>query len=132
MLIGGAGDDVYIFGRNDGIDTVIENDSTIGNNDVVRFLSDISASQIWFQHVDNNLEVSIIGTSDKLVINNWYLGTAYRIERFRTTDGLTLLDSQVDDLIDAMNAFTLPDIGQTELPVDYAAVLDPVIASLWA
>lgn len=111
---------------------MIENDSTIGNNDVVRFLSDISASQIWFQHVDNNLEVSIIGTADKLIINGWYLGTANHIERFRTTDGLTLLDSQVDDLIDAMNAFTLPDIGQTELPVDYAAVLDPVIASLWA
>ncbi|MCC6922850.1 MAG: hypothetical protein IT525_07250 [Nitrosomonas sp.] len=91
----------------------------------------MSASQIWFQHVGNNLEVSVIGTSDKLVINDWYSGTAYRIKRFRTTDGFTLFDSQIDDLVDAMAVFALPDIGQTELPVDYAAVLDPLIASLW-
>lgn len=131
MLFGGLGNDVYVFGREYGIDTVVENDSTTGNNDVVRFLSDINANQIWFQHVGNNLEVSIIGTADKLIINNWYLGTANHIERFRTADGLELFDNQVEELVSAMSGFAMPDIGQTELPADYAATLDPVIASLW-
>ncbi len=131
ILIGGAGNDVYILGRDYGTDTVIENDATTGNNDVVRFLPGISANQIWFQQVGDNLEVSIIGTSDKLVISNWYLGLANRIERFRTSDGLLLQDNQVEDLVDVMSGFAVPDIGQTILPDDYAAVLDPVITSLW-
>ena len=34
----------------------------------------IFANQIWLRKVSNNLEVSIIGTSDKMTISNWYLG----------------------------------------------------------
>ncbi|SER25795.1 Ca2+-binding protein, RTX toxin-related [Nitrosomonas sp. Nm51] len=130
-LLGGPGNDVYVFGRGYGTDTVIENDSAAGNNDVVRFLPDVSTSQVWFQQAGNNLEVSIIGTGDKLVINNWYLGPAYQIERFRTSDGLKLQNDRVEDLVDAMSGFAIPDIGQTELSSDYAVILDPVITSLW-
>lgn len=131
-LVGGSGNDVYILGRDYGVDTLIEDDSTIGNVDTVRFLSDISADQIWFQHIGNNLKVSIIGTADKLVLNDWYLGSANHVERFKTSDGLTLLDSQVDDLVVAMAGFAPPpDAGQISLPADYAVVLDPLIASLW-
>jgi len=130
-LIGGSGNDVYILGRDYGTDTVIENDSATGNNDIVRFLSGISVNQIWFRHVGNNLEASIIGTTDKLIISDWHLDSANHIERFKTSDGLTLQDDQIDNLVNAMSGFAVPDIGQTELPADYAAVLDPVIASLW-
>ncbi|MBX3629904.1 MAG: putative Ig domain-containing protein [Nitrosomonas sp.] len=130
-LIGGTGNDVYILGRDYGVDTVIENDVTTGNTDTVRFLPGISASQIWFQQAGDNLEVSIIGTHDKLVINNWYLGSAYRIERFRTSDGLMLQNDQVENLVSVMSGFTVPDIGQTALSDGYAAILDPVIANLW-
>lgn len=130
-LIGGSGNDIYILGREYGVDTLIENDSTIGNIDTVRFLSGISVDQIWFQHVGNNLEASIIGTTDKIVINDWYLGSANHVERFKTSDGLTLHDNQVNDLVNAMANFDLPDIGEITLPADYASTLDPVITSLW-
>ncbi|MBX3640671.1 MAG: hypothetical protein KF888_09235 [Nitrosomonas sp.] len=130
-LIGGTGNDVYILGRDYGVDTVIENDVTAGNTDTVRFLPGISANQIWFQQAGDNLEVSIIGTHDKLVINDWYLGSAYRIERFRTSDGLMLQDDQVENLVSVMSGFAVPDIGQMTLPDGYAAILDPVIANMW-
>lgn len=131
MLVGGTGNDTYMLGRGYKKDGVVENDSTAGNIDIVQFLSDISADQIWFQHVDNNLEVSVIGTADKLVIKDWYLGSAYHIEQFKTADGLTLLDSRVENLVTAMAAFLPPDIGQTTLPPAYEPALDPVITAFW-
>jgi hypothetical protein len=67
-----------------------------------------------------------------VVINDWYLGPAHHIERFRTSDGLTLRDQQVDDLVNAMADFAPPDIGETILPLDYAPILGSVIASHWA
>ena len=131
MLVGGTGNDTYMLGRGYKKDSVVENDSTAGNIDIVQFLSGISADQIWFQHVGNNLEASIIGTADKLVIQDWYLGSAYHIEQFKTADGLTLLDSRVENLVTAMAAFSPPGAGQTTLPLAYEPTLDPVITAFW-
>lgn len=130
-LTGDKGNDTYVIGRGSNTDTVIDIDATNNNLDTAQFLTGITANQIWFQHVGNNLEVSIIGTNDKLIINNWYLGAANHIEEFKTDNGLTLQDSQVENLVNAMSGFVVPDIGQTELPADYATTLDPIIASLW-
>ncbi|MBS4050310.1 MAG: hypothetical protein KGZ69_03840, partial [Methylomonas sp.] len=125
ILIGGQGSDTYVLGRGYGTDTVIENDAVAGNVDVGQFLSDISADQIWFQHIGNDLEASIIGTDDRLIVRDWYSGSAYRVEQFKTTDGLTLLDSQVENLVNAMAAFAPPAAGQTSLPPDYQTQLAP-------
>jgi Ca2+-binding RTX toxin-like protein len=81
--------------------------------------------------VPNNLDVSIIGTSDKFTLTNWYLGNQYHVEQFKTSDGKTLLDSQVQSLVDAMAGFAPPAAGQTTLSASYAASLNPVIAANW-
>ncbi|WP_426994723.1 calcium-binding protein [Methylomonas sp. CM2] len=131
-LTGGTGNDTYVLGRGYGADTVVENDATVGNTDVAQFLTGVSADQLWFVHAGNNLEVSIIGTSDKLVVQNWYSGSANHVEQFKTTDGnLTLLDSQVESLVSAMAAFAPPSSGQTTLPTNYQTALAPVIAANW-
>lgn len=131
-LIGGSGSDTYIFGRNFGTDKLIENDAAPGRVDIVRFLPGISADQIWFQRVGDDLQASIIGTTDRVVIDDWYVGTANRIERFRTSDGLTLRDHQVDELVNAMAIYPLPNLHETSLPPDYASILSSVISSHWA
>ena len=131
-LTGGTGNDTYILDRGYGTDTVIENDATAGNTDVAQFLSGVAADQIWFKKATNNLEVSIIGTSDKLVIKDWYLGNAYHVEQFKTTDGAkTLTDSNVQNLVNAMASFAPPAAGQTTLPTNYQTSLAPVIAANW-
>jgi hypothetical protein len=130
-LIGGTGSDTYVLGRGYGADLLQENDATPGNADVLTFLSGIGADQIWFHHVGNDLQVSIIGTSDKATLQNWYLGSQYHIEEFKTSDGKTLLDSKVQDLVNAMAAFTPPAAGQTSLPASYQATLLPIIAADW-
>ena len=130
-LAGGVGNDNYWLARGYGNDTIQENDATAGNADQARFDTGIAADQLWFRHVGNNLEVSIIGTADKFTLQNWYSGSAYHVEQFRTTDNRLLLDSQVENLVQAMAAFSPPASGQTTLPQNYQDALSPVIAANW-
>ena len=130
-LVGGTGSDTYVLGRGHGSEAAQENDATAGNTDVLQFLGGIASDQIWLRQVANNLEVSIIGSSDKATIANWYLGSQYHVEQFKTSDGKTLLDSKVQELVNAMAAFTPPAMGQTTLPANYQASLLPVIAANW-
>jgi Ca2+-binding RTX toxin-like protein len=83
-LAGGTGNDTYLFGRGYGSETIQENDASSGNTDAAQFLAGIAADQLWFRHVASALEVSIIGTSDKLTVSNWYSGAAYHVEQFKT------------------------------------------------
>jgi Ca2+-binding RTX toxin-like protein len=130
-LAGGTGNDTYKLGRGYGADTITENDTTAGNTDVARFEAGITKDQLWFVKTGNHLDVSIIGTSDKLTLTNWYLGSQYHVEQFKTSDGKTLLDSQVQNLVSAMAGFAPPAAGQTTLSASYAASLSPVMAANW-
>jgi len=127
----GQGNDTYRFGRGDGQDTVWDVDGTAGNLDNLSFLSDVSIEQLWFRQVGSALEVSIIGTDDRVQIANWYAGASYHVERFKTADGQTLLDSNVQNLVNAMAAFAPPSMGQTTLPTNYQSTLQPTIAANW-
>ena len=130
-LIGGLGNDCYIFGRGCGSDTVQENDTTLGNRDITLFSTGIATNQIWMRHVGDDLEVSIIGTSDKLTFDDWYLGSQYHAEQFKTADNRILADTQVENLVQAMAAFSPPASGQTTLPLNYQSALSPIIAANW-
>lgn len=130
-LTGAAGNDTYVMGRGSAADTIVDTDSTAGNTDVVSFLSGVATDQLWFRHVGNNLEVSIIGTSDRATINNWYSGNNNHIEQFKIADGKLLLDSQVENLVSAMAAFAPPSAGQTTLPQNYQDQLSATIAANW-
>lgn len=128
---GGRGNDTYLFARTGGQDTLYDYDTTTGNTDVLAFGADIAADQLWFQRNGNNLDISIIGTTDKITVSNWYVSNAYHVEQLKTTDGLTLLDSQVNALVSAMAAFAPPSSGQTTLPQGYRDALSSVIAANW-
>jgi Ca2+-binding RTX toxin-like protein len=130
-LTGGTGNDTYLFTPGTGSDTLSDYDTTSGNTDLLSFGPGITAEQLWFRQVGTNLEVSLIGTTDKATISNWYSGSDYHLEQFKTSDGKTLLDSQVQALVSAMAAFAPPAAGQTGLPADYQAALAPVIAANW-
>jgi hypothetical protein len=53
------------------------------------------------------------------------------VEQFKTSDGKTLLDSQVQNLVSAMAAFAPPSAGTVNLSAAYASQLAPVIAANW-
>lgn len=132
-LTGGIGNDTYVMARGYGLDTIVENDSAAGQLDVAHFLSGISYDQLWFARPSgsNNLEISIIGTSDKLVVKDWYLGIQYRVEEFRTADGGRVLTaSNMQTLATEMAKLAKPTT--TNLSASYRTQLDPVFASTWS
>ncbi|MGK5030078.1 calcium-binding protein [Janthinobacterium sp. MDT1-19] len=129
-LAGIMGNDTYLFARGDGAD-IIDEGVEAGSHDVVSFLAGVSAEQLWFRQVGANLEVSTIGTTDKITVNNWYTDTPVRIEQFRMADGRILLGSDVQNLVQAMAGLTPPPVGQLTLPAGTAATLAPVLAQNW-
>jgi len=130
VLQGGLGNDLYLFDRGGGGDAWMENDATAGNLDIARFGAAIDFDQLWFSKGGNHLEAQVIGTTDKVVIQNWYSGDASHIERFEA-GGKALLDSRVDALVQAMAAFAPPAAGQSTLPDTYRQALAPVLAANW-
>lgn len=130
-LEGGLGGDLYLFGRGDGFDTLVENDATANTLDVLRFGSEIGADQLWLRREGNHLDVSVIGTADRVRITNWYVGAQHQVEVLELADGRRLLSQQVDSLVQAMSAFSPPAAGQTTLPANYRGSLETVLAANW-
>ncbi|TAN47210.1 MAG: hypothetical protein EPN26_14220, partial [Rhodospirillales bacterium] len=128
-LIGGSDTNTYLFDRGDGSDTVRNNDHR--GDDKLVLGGGIDTNQLWFARNSSDLVVSVIGTGDKVVIDDWYHGREHRIASIETSDGQVLLDTQVDNLVSAMAAFAPPGMGQTTLPQNYQDQLAPVIAANW-
>jgi Ca2+-binding RTX toxin-like protein len=130
-LDGGEGSDTYLFGIASGHDLITNNDSSLGSVDTLLFSDGISLEQLWFRKVGSSLQVSVIGTDDKAMVSNWYSGSNYHLDQFKTANGRTLLDGQVQSLVDAMASFGVPPGGEANLTADQRAQLDVVIAANW-
>jgi len=131
-LLGEGGNDLYCFGRGDGHDLVSQGGATNADQDKLQFASDVASDQLWFLRRDNDLEISIIGTSDKVTLDGWYLDDQHHLKGIEAGDGRLLFDAQVAQLVDAMAAFAPPAPGQMQLSDDYRAALAPVLAANWS
>ncbi|MEJ2685786.1 MAG: calcium-binding protein [Gammaproteobacteria bacterium] len=133
QLTGGVGNDTYVFARGDGRDTVRDMavDAGASSTDRVRFGDGIAADQLWFERQDVNLEVSVLGSSDAITVQDWYAGSDHRVDAFVTAGGASLLAGQVQQLVTAMAAFAPPASGEMNLPPAYQTELQPVIAAAW-
>ena len=67
-----AGNDTYIFGKGYEVDTILDIDTTEGNLDVVNMKEDVLPSEVTVKRNRNGLELSIEGTTDKLIIKNYF------------------------------------------------------------
>lgn len=130
-LYGGEGDDTYIFARNDNQDTLIEKDATLDNHDVLSFLHDINHDQLWFSQDNDDLRINIIGTSDQVTIEDGYDGQAQQLEEIQASDGFSLANNQVDQLVSAMASFNIPDAGELTLSSDLQEQLAPILVASW-
>jgi Ca2+-binding RTX toxin-like protein len=132
LLAGGVGNDTYRFDWGYGQDTVQENDSTPGNTDTVLFAAAIDPLDLVLSQQGNDLRILLHGSSDQLTIQGWYSGTAAQAEILRAGTGEQLLNAQVDQLIQAMAAFS----AQTGLTWDQAIDQRPedvetILAASW-
>ena len=102
-LNGGAGNDTYIFNAGYGQDVISDNDATVGNTDTV--LLGVNPIDVVFARTSSNLDITLHNSTDKLTVQSWYSGSKYQVEVITAADGRTLLNSQVDQLVQAMSVF---------------------------
>jgi len=127
-----SGNDTYQFTRGWGNDVIVENDldndPSSGNIDTVSFGSGITSLDLMFERNLDDLRVTQIGSTDTIDIQDWYLGSGFQTEIFRDSEGNTLMNTQVDQLIQAMASFSA-DIGLNwsdaaqQRPEDVEAIL---------
>ncbi len=99
LLEGGAGSDTYVFNRGDGRDRVRELVADAASKDVVLFGADISPDELWFRRVAEDLEVSILSSTDSLLFEGWFASKPARVELFQMGDGKQLSGIQLDSLM---------------------------------
>ena len=110
-LNGGGGNDTYVYNLGDGFDIISE----VGGNDKIVFGEGISQSNLSFERIGNNLKISINGDEIKgIQINNQFSSETYRVETIEFHDGSTLDISNADQLIQAMNSFSLSNSASTD------------------
>lgn len=95
--------DTYRWGLGMGTDTITDSGGTL---DHVDLFAGITKGQLKFVKNLSNLELSLAGQNDKLVIKNWYTSSASQIEEFRLSDGSKVLASEVQGLLSAMAQFS--------------------------
>ncbi|TKB72427.1 MAG: hypothetical protein E8D46_13855, partial [Nitrospira sp.] len=130
VLNGGIGDDYYVFYPFEGQDTIQDADATVGNQD--RLFCGADSLNLVLSRQVNDLRIAVHGTSDHVIISNWYGGANNQVETIEAGNGQMLLSTQVDQLIQAMAGFT----AQTGLTWDQAIDQQPlqvqtVLAASW-
>ena len=129
VLTGLGGNDTYLYSRGGGQDTVIDN---AGTADSVLFGATINPLDLVLSRQANDLRLAIHGSTDQVTIQSWYGGATNQTETIQTGNGQTLLNTQVDQLIQAMATFS----QQTGLTWDQAIDQRPqevqtVLAANW-
>ncbi|MEI8703370.1 beta strand repeat-containing protein [Mesorhizobium sp. ISC15] len=103
-LVGGTGNDSYHFAAGGGADTIVES-GAYNDNDELDFGAGIDANELWFSQQGDNLVVSVLGTTDKVTISNWFAGPGNVVETIKSGDGKVLNHSDVATLVAAMAGF---------------------------
>jgi len=80
----------------------------------------------------NDLEIDIIGTADKILVNDWFLNAGNQLDRVEVA-GAYAQANDVQALVSAMAAFTggPPPLGQTTLDPTRASALGSTLAASW-
>jgi len=80
---GGAGSDLYRFAPGDGVDSIFDSDSTVGNIDTLEVAA-LRADAV-LQRRGNNLELRLAG-GDQVTVSGWFSSDQQKVEQIRFTD----------------------------------------------
>ena len=128
-LNGGSGNDVFLFGRGDGQDVVQDAN---GISDRLQYDSGINPLDLVISRQASNLRLTIHGSTDAVIIQNWYVGTTNRMEMIQAGNGQTLLSTQVDQLIQAMAGFTQQSGLSWDQAIDQRPeAVQAILAATW-
>jgi Ca2+-binding RTX toxin-like protein len=96
VLAGGQGHDVYLFGRGDGTDRIYDEGVDL---DTVQFAASIHPGDVEVSRSGDDLELHLAGSSDTLILSNWFVSDLYKIELVRFADGTVWDVAQLQALV---------------------------------
>ncbi|PJK10847.1 hypothetical protein CO614_08665 [Lysobacteraceae bacterium NML120232] len=110
QLFGGKGNNRYLFGRGDGKDTIMsESNPATGKLSTLEFKEGITLENLQLRRIDSgwyqsDLEISIIGTDDKILIKNFYYQNNMNhavnpVQQLKFADGTVLSMAQMNKLV---------------------------------
>ena len=117
QLEGGAGDDIYVFDAATGQDRIVDGS---GKNQIA-FDSAVSYNQLWLSRSGADLIVGVIGSTDKVTVENYFAAQGSTVHSIMTTTHVLYL-AYAGDLIDEM----------TDVQVAAPGALPPAIAAMLA
>lgn len=132
LLRGGSGNDTYSVSGGDGADTISENDATPVNSDKLLYGTGINPIDLIISQQANDLRITMYGSTDQTTIQNWYASTNSQVETIQAGNGQQLLNTKVNQLIQAMASFG----AQTGLTWEQAIAQRPqdvqnILAANW-
>lgn len=98
-LIGGFGNDTYIFNKGDGQDRIFD----ISGKDTIKFGDGISSDDIWMARQGLDLQISLIGSDDKITVEGWFIMPNQRIENIELATGKILSGDNINHVIANMS-----------------------------
>lgn len=125
-LNGGAGDDTYLFRVGDGQDII---NNLGGGNDKLVF-GGLNAGDLWFSQSGYHLVAGVVGSTEKVTVNNWFANGDYKIDHIEA-GGLTISENQVSQMIQAMAAIGAPAGVGGSWTEEQRDALAPVLATYW-
>ena len=128
--VAGSGRDVYLFGYGHGNDRYInKGQSGVNGTDEFHFEKNVKVTDIWFERVDNDLRLKLLGSTDTITFEGWFSRSnpSKYISKF-VADGQELSYTKVNSLLslmqnieinDGTTAYDLREEDMTEYMINY-------------
>lgn len=104
-LVGGSGNDNYKFDGNFGSD-IVRNDVQGASTDYDIVAMGYTNNNVVLSRFNNDLKLQIAGQGDTVTMASWYVNENAKVDEIRSSNGVRVLGTQVDQLIQAMATFT--------------------------
>ncbi len=128
-LLGDGGHDTYVAGVGAGVDVVDNSTSGKNDNDILHMVGS-DPYNLWFSQDGNDLVLDVIGTNDQARVQGWYENAANELDEIQTANSI-LINNNLDQLVTAMAAFSVPAGEGVDMSQDVRDQLEPVIAASW-
>jgi Ca2+-binding RTX toxin-like protein len=130
LLLGGRGGDTYLYRIGDGADRISDLGPT-KETDRLLLGAGLGPDNLWLARSGNDLILSFLGEAGSVTVTGWYADTSRWVERIETADGLALLASEVNRLVEAMATFGATSGGESLVSLTSVPQIAPVIAAAW-
>jgi hypothetical protein len=142
-LVGGAGTNTLSATEGNNVflldgtgSAIVQNGSANGVGPVnqMQFINGVTGQNLWFAQSGEDLDITEIGTSHTIDLQNWFAGSDYQLGAFQGADGLTLNNSDVNQLVTAMASYqaahnSFNAASASVMPADTA--LQNSLAAVW-